>query len=176
MPRGLNLYNFRIFRQNTYSYFKQNLIKHGFKSRQIIKFKANLSILFNFFNIYQPGSVFNVSFNQIETIFHIFNQTSFFFFPFFEKLNKKLYKYANYKRSRYLIRLTYLPPYRRMKSLLKGVLRSVIYESGNTYKLRFKLFILKLYLDRDSLFFYKYLKYIQVFLFKKKLNKFIYSQ
>ena len=101
-------------------------------------------------------------------IMNTFRNFRFIFYFFFAKLNKRLYKFSNYKRSRYSISFKYLPPYRRVKFLLKFMQKSLIHINGRTFKERLSTLLMNFIFKENNLYFFKYLLKLQRFIFKEK--------
>jgi hypothetical protein len=107
-------------------------------------------------------------FSLMQDISELFNKFKYLFFFFFSKLNKRIYKFSNYKRPRYSIKYQYIPKFKRMKSLLKFMSKSVIHFKGASFKERFSSLIISILFATKSLFFLKYTLRLQYYIFKEK--------
>ena len=108
------------------------------------------------------------SINFFSDIVGMFKNFKFIFYFFFSKLNKRLYRFSNYKRPRYSINFKYLPPYRRIKFLLKFMQKSLIHIDGKTFTERLNTLFMSFIFRSNNLYFFKYLLKLQKFIFKEQ--------
>lgn len=95
-----------------------------------------------------------------------FKTFNFIFFYYYQKINKKVYKYSKYKTSRYNLKFFYIPKYRRFRLLITFILKSINYERGRTFIMRQFYFFMNFFFMRSSQFFYKYILFLQKHIFK----------
>lgn len=106
---------------------------------------------------YLSSSIKRGRVNPLTVIVSTFSKIRFLSFFYFEKLNKRLYKYARYKRPRFSIKYFFVQPYKRFRILLKFLQKSFIFETGQGYKSRVFPIMLRLLLSRKSSFVLKFL-------------------
>jgi hypothetical protein len=99
-----------------------------------------------------------------------FTSFKFVFFFFFQKLNKRIYKFSNYKLSRFNMKLFYLPPYRRMRKFITFASKTLLYSEGRDFQQRLQYFMYNFMFDKLNLFFIRYTLITQVKVFKKHRN------
>ena len=87
-----------------------------------------------FFNLYKNIVFF---FTFVISLIRFFNKFKFIFFYYYQKLNKNIYKFSNYKRPRYSLKFNYLPPFKRARVMLKFLQKSLIYSNQRTFTNRF---------------------------------------
>lgn len=118
-----------------------------------------------------------LSINFWAHIQRFFYSVKFVFFFFFQKLNKNIYKFSNYRLSRFNMKLFYLPPYRRMRKLITFASKSIIYSEGQDASERQRFFFQSFFLNKFDLFFFRYTLITQYKIFKKHRNTlFLYSK
>lgn len=141
--------------------------------RVFLKFSTNLWCLLNIFqssdlkinNIQTTSVVFIDYYKRLKRFFTKFK---FIYFFYFQTLNKNVYKHSNYKRPRYSFQLRYLPPFKRVKGLLKFMQKSFIYLPERTFNERFVTLFFTLFLSSKQLYFYKFTLNLQKFILLKK--------
>lgn len=151
-----------------WQYFFGSILKCGFFLTLLLKFNTLLYALWC--NLCRPSEIF-VLFRQSITLFtnnliYFFKNFNFIFFYYYQKTNKKIYKYSKARVGRYNLKFFYIPKYRRFRLLITFVLKSINYEKGRTFWMRLSQFIIKFFVDRSSLFFFKFINFIQKFIFK----------
>jgi len=109
----------------------------------------------------------------VISLIRFFNKFKFIFFYYYQKLNKNIYKFSNYKRPRYSLKFNYLPPFKRARVMLKFLQKSLIYSNQRTFTNRFIDMFWNFYLKRDCLFFIFYTQQLQLRLFKKQKSLFL---
>ena len=117
----------KYFENKLKSYYSQYVFNYIFSLFQKNGNLLKVFYLFNQvnYNILNSFSGFNFNnetveyFNLITFFKFFFLKFKFIFFYFCEKLNKKLYKFANYKLPRYSFKFYYLKPFKRFNKLLK---------------------------------------------------------
>nr|YP_010117053.1 hypothetical protein KQ443_mgp11 [Euplotes vanleeuwenhoeki]QPM99267.1 hypothetical protein MitoLV_40 [Euplotes vanleeuwenhoeki] len=151
--------------QNRLSYFKQY--------RKLESLHWYLWMVINEFTItlidkleLTPLHSFNTLFNPYNLVFQFISNIKFTFSFFCERLNKKLYKYSNYKRPRFSLKFYYVPKYRRFRTIFKLINKTIIFEKGNSYMQKIFHFWNQFFSDVSSLYFYRYLWFIQYKLLK----------
>lgn len=164
-PLSLKLTNFKYNLTSFWYYF--------FRSFNLVGFSSVISQLFFIFLNTYGNLVLNfekeqklpllelnrdVFFKFWTHIKSFFTNYNFIFFFFIQKLNKKVYKFSNYKMSRYSVKLMYMPSYRRMRRLLSFFAKSIFYSEGVTIKKRSLSFWLQFLFDKQGLFAMDYIK------------------
>ena len=134
---------------------------------------ANLWTLLNAFRFGDLGlrnlqTIDIIYFNCYKRLRNFFNKFKFVFFFYFQKLNKLVYKHSNYKRPRYSFKLKYLPNFKRVKSVLKFMQKSLIYFPEKNFNERLSSLFFFLFLKKKNLYFYKFTLNLQCFILKKK--------
>jgi hypothetical protein len=176
------LFNKRFFLLNNFAkitlrlkYFKQ------YRKIETINWTTNIDP-FNCFQYHyelnESTELFLVNnlktnFNFYTWIFSSLNHLRFLYSFFCERLNKKLYKYSNYKRPRFSLKFFFIPRYKRLKNIIKFISKTVTFEQGNSNFVKIASFWNTFFADLSHLFFYKYLHFIQtklLKLFKRKKN------
>jgi hypothetical protein len=165
-------------------YYKTHLFSIFLKKGNALFVQKLFFVFFNFFSKYYFNSFGLLFFHSLNTakspsfksvimfflhIISFFMKTKFIFFFFFEKLNKRLYKYAKYKKPRYSIKYIYTPPFKRFQNLLNFFKRSAIYFNEITFKARFFKLLFMFFTSKKELFFFNYTSRLQAHIFKKKL-------
>lgn len=180
LPPSINYKHLQFLSKNTFNYFFRLLNFQG----NFFKFYVFFISFCSFFwkQMYKSRLFFFVTNYLIDySLFfcrfihhfkNFFNSFKFLFFFYHQKLNKNLYKYAKYKRPRFSVIFFYLPPYQRMKKLLKYVRKSLVFLKGRTLKKKFFLFLWSFFFNKKSLFFLQFIQQLQLFIFKKQKRLF----
>lgn len=172
---------FKVFRYNQagfWNYVFGSFIKPGrFLTFQSILSNAYLTtwLLYRIgFDLSEPSETIishSVTYVNFWTHFRkFFTSFKFVFFFFFQKLNKRIYKFSNYKLSRFNMKLFYLPPYRRMRKFITFASKTLLYSEGRDFKQRLQFFIYNFFFDKLNLFFIRYTLITQAKVFKKHRN------
>lgn len=102
-----------------------------------------------------PLSKYLADWRPLDSLTPLTRIDNFVYSFFFYKLNKLVYKYSNYKRSRYSIVFQYIPPFKRFKFIFFLLKRSLGYYRGGSWKDRFSD------LNRDVLYNIKNLRILK---------------
>jgi hypothetical protein len=135
--------------------------------------KANFLLLFkknyNFLNSDGSSNLFKPNLHLLN----FFSNFKFLFFYFCERLNKKLYKYSNYRLSRYSFKFYYVKPFNRFKKLLKVLSKLTLLYSEKSIAGKISLLLYNILFKKKNLFILKLIRYIQRFIFKNyRINLF----
>jgi len=117
-----------------------------------------------------PSPVFR--FNSITNLLSSISNFNYLFSFYCERLNKRLYKFSNYKRPRFSLKHVYIPKYRRFKHALSVLIKTFSYLKGITFRARFSSNWVLFSLDPQETFFVKYIYLLQHRVFRNKTNKF----
>lgn len=183
-PPSTNLSYFKYNSLSRYSYFV-NLLANPSKHLKLLHLLPQLMFNLNCFftstssvrsSVYYlpsgnlPSSVFH--FNFIEKLFSNITNLNYVFSFFCEKLNKRLFKFSNYKRPRFSIKYVYIPKYRRFKHALNILTKTFSYLKSSSFKGRLLDNWTLLMLDPQATFFVKYMYLLQHRVFHNKSNRF----
>lgn len=178
LPPSLQFKVFRYNYENFWSYFLGSFVKPG----RLLSFAP--TVLSSYHMIWLLGRLdydrsesleslsltSDVYFAFWKHIRRFFTSFKFIFFFFFQKLNKRLYKFSNYKLSRFNMKLFYLPPYRRMRKLITFAAATLTYAEGRDFRQRLNYFMYDFFFDKFNMFFIRYTLITQVKIFKKHRN------
>ena len=173
LPASLVLKPFHYTKDNFWQYLLGSFFKKGMKLKFLLMLYNNFGGIWNrfcmwrlpflsYFN-YMQMTVFLFKFN----FFNFFFKFKFLFFYYYQQLNKKIYKFSRYKASRYNFRLQYLPTYRRFRKLITFFSKSLLYESKGSFTKQLRVLIFRFFINKQELFFYKFVYYLQRFIFIK---------
>lgn len=181
LPPSVSFKHAKFSTTLTVSYFFSLFTKHGCVLnlyRIFLLLSNNLWSLLNTFrsndlkfqNIHTTGVIFVNYYTRLRSFF---NKFKFIFFFYFQTLNKNIYKHSNYRRPRYSFKLRYLPPFKRVKGVLKFMQKSLIYFPERAFKERFETLFFMLFLNNKQLYFYKFTLNLQKFILLKQKRLFL---
>lgn len=168
LPAKLKLQYYHYTGDKFWKYFFGSLLKRGFHLQIFLQFNLILNYLWRTLKseskliIFQYQYIFIFQYN----IFYFFKNFNFIFYYYYQRVNKKIYKYSRYKVNRFNLKFFYIPKYRRFRLLITFVLKSINYERGRSFLLRYFTFLINFFFVRSTQFFYKYIYFLQKFIFK----------
>lgn len=178
-PPSISLIKLNFNNSDRRFFLLNNFSKPSNRLQYALKYKSIEYFFWNFNNLLpQESNIWNSQYflmtplslnlkiQLYNWILKIMASIRFVMSFFCERLNKKLYKYSNYKRPRYSLKFFYIPRYKRLKTIFKFLGKSILFEKGNSYLSKICFIWNQFFLDVTKLYFYRYINFIQVRLLK----------
>ena len=180
-PPSTNLSYFRYSNVFNYAYLL-NLLSVPSKYVKLLHFipklTYNLGYTLNTPAVPSDTSTPNMHLNYtnrisfIKTLLNNLSNLNYLFSFFCEKLNKRLYKFSNYKKPRFSIKYIYIPKYRRFKHSLNILVKTFTYLKKRSFNARLLSNWTLFMLNPHETFFLRYMHLLQHKVFHNKSNRF----